>query len=100
MKLTPPDGRRNPVRLDISEDEAGQWLAKGKEIKRRVRRPGSDDRSSQNCHRAGERTGGVVRKTTAANGRRKRPAKARLTTSAIIQGVAALCRTFRSGRQL
>lgn len=41
MTLTPPDGRRNPVKLDISEEEATPWVSKGTEVKRRGRRPGS-----------------------------------------------------------
>lgn len=64
MTLTPPDGRRNPVRLDISEAEAQQWLPKGTEVKRRGRRPGSTTGS-------GRKTA-----TTPANGRRRRKAAA------------------------
>jgi hypothetical protein len=41
MILTPPDGRRNKVQLDISEAEAQEFAAKGTEIKRRGRRPGT-----------------------------------------------------------
>jgi hypothetical protein len=41
MLLTPEDGRKNPVRLDISDSEAQTFLNKGVEIKRRGRRPGS-----------------------------------------------------------
>lgn len=41
MTLSPPDGRRNPIRLDVSEDEANQWASRGTEMKRRGRRPGS-----------------------------------------------------------
>jgi hypothetical protein len=41
MELTPPDGRRNKVRLDISNAEAQEFAAKGTEIKRRGRKPGS-----------------------------------------------------------
>ncbi len=75
MMLTPPDGRRNPVRLDISEDEARQWLTKGTEVKRRGRRPGSTTvrRKTAAVAANGRRRG---RKTAAANGRRKRRAKA------------------------
>ena len=60
MMLTPPDGRRNPVRLDISEDEARQWVGKGTEIKRRGRRPGSTT------------TRGRETAAAPANGRRRR----------------------------
>lgn len=55
MTLTPPDARRNPVRLDISEAEAKQFVSKGTEIKRRGRRPGTK-----------------VRTNPSGNGRRKR----------------------------
>lgn len=41
MLLTPSDGRRNKVELDISSAEAEAFLAKGREIKRRGRRPGT-----------------------------------------------------------
>jgi hypothetical protein len=44
MTLTPPDGRRNPVRLDISEAEARPFVSKGTEVKRRGRRPGSKNK--------------------------------------------------------
>jgi hypothetical protein len=39
MTLTPPDGRRNPIRLDITEAEAHEWASRGSEVKRRGRRP-------------------------------------------------------------
>ena len=41
MLLTPSDGRRNKVELDISTAEAEAFLSKGREIKRRGRRPGT-----------------------------------------------------------
>ncbi len=41
MTLTPTDGRKNKVELDISDAEAQAFLGKGREIKRRGRRPGS-----------------------------------------------------------
>ncbi len=40
MELTPPDGRQNKVRLDISREEAEAFVSKGTEVKRRGRRPG------------------------------------------------------------
>ncbi len=45
MELTPPDGRRSKVALDLSEDEAKPFLSKGVEIKRRGRRPGSANKA-------------------------------------------------------
>lgn len=45
MTLEPPDGRRNRYRLDLSEAEALQFVAKGTEIKRRGRPPGSRNRT-------------------------------------------------------
>ena len=67
MTLTPPDGRRNPVRLDISEAEAQEWVSKGTEVKRRGRRPGSTIVAPAN---------GRLRRRKAApaptNGRRRR----------------------------
>jgi hypothetical protein len=44
MTLTPPDARRNKVQLDISAEEAQEFAAKGTEIKRRGRRPGSKNK--------------------------------------------------------
>lgn len=86
MTLTPPDGRRNPVRLDISEDEARQWLNKGAEVKRRGRKPGSvSTRRRKTAAPANGRrrkataapaNGRRRRKTAATNGRRKRAKKA------------------------
>ncbi len=87
MTLTPPDGRRNPVRLDISEDEARQWTSMGTEAKRRGRRPGSASASGTKAAPAngrrrrakaaapakGRRRGTAA---TPANGRRKRRSKA------------------------
>lgn len=62
MLLTPVDGRKNPVRLDISSDEAAQFLSKGVEVKRRGRKPGSATR----------RSAASPARKPAANGRRKR----------------------------
>jgi hypothetical protein len=44
MLLTPSDGRRNRVELDVSSAEAAAFLSKGREIKRRGRKPGSKNR--------------------------------------------------------
>ena len=44
MTLSPPDGRRNKVQLDISEAEAHEFAAKGTEIKRRGRKPGTKNK--------------------------------------------------------
>lgn len=55
MVLTPADGRKNPVRLDLTDGEAREFVSRGTEVKRRGRRPGSTAGS----------------KTTSANGRRK-----------------------------
>jgi hypothetical protein len=66
MTLTPPDGRRNPVRLDVSESEAQQFLSKGTEIKRRGRRPGSKNKTTGTGKRR------AVKTNAAGNGRRKR----------------------------
>lgn len=41
MLLTPSDGRRNKVELDLSTAEAEAFLGKGREIKRRGRKPGT-----------------------------------------------------------
>ena len=41
MVLTPIDGRRNKVELDVSTAEAEAFIGKGREIKRRGRRPGT-----------------------------------------------------------
>jgi hypothetical protein len=38
------DGRRNKIELDASEHDLGDWLSKGREIKRRGRRPGTKNR--------------------------------------------------------
>lgn len=38
------DGRRNNVELDVGESEIGDLLGRGREIKRRGRRPGSRNR--------------------------------------------------------
>jgi hypothetical protein len=84
MTLTPPDGRRNPVRLDISEDEARQWTSKGTEVKRRGRRPGAGTaKTPQSTTRRrrprAQQKAGTARKrktSTAANGRRRRAKRA------------------------
>jgi hypothetical protein len=47
MELSPPDARRNKVRLDISAAEAQEFAFKGVEIKRRGRKPGSKNRPSE-----------------------------------------------------
>ena len=44
MVLSPPDGRRNKVRLDVAEGEIQEFLSKGNEVKRRGRRPGSKNK--------------------------------------------------------
>jgi hypothetical protein len=44
MKIEFADGRRNPYMLDISEDEAQEFVQKGTEVKRRGRRPGSKNK--------------------------------------------------------
>ena len=38
------DGRRNRIELDAAEHEVGEMLGRGREIKRRGRRPGSKNR--------------------------------------------------------
>lgn len=38
------DRRRNRVEIDAAEHEVAEWLAKGREIKRRGRKPGSRNR--------------------------------------------------------
>lgn len=38
------DGRRNKVELDAAEHELGDLLGKGRELKRRGRRPGTKNR--------------------------------------------------------
>lgn len=38
------DGRRNKVELDAAENEIADWARKGREIKRRGRRPGTKNR--------------------------------------------------------
>lgn len=47
MLLTPSDGRRNKVELDISTAEAEAFLGKGREIKHRGRRPGSKNKPKE-----------------------------------------------------
>ena len=44
VTITFADGRRNNVELDVAEHEIGDWLSRGREIKRRGRRPGSRNR--------------------------------------------------------
>jgi hypothetical protein len=41
MTLAFADGRRNRVELDLSSAEAQEFIAKGREVKRRGRKPGS-----------------------------------------------------------
>jgi len=38
------DGRRNKIELDASESEVAEWASKGREVKRRGRRPGSKNK--------------------------------------------------------
>ena len=38
------DGRRNKVELDAADHEVGDMLGRGREIKRRGRRPGTKNR--------------------------------------------------------
>ncbi len=38
------DGRRNKVELDVAEQEISDLIAKGRELKRRGRRPGTKNR--------------------------------------------------------
>jgi hypothetical protein len=45
MTLAFADGRRNRVELDLSESEAEQFVAKGREIKRRGRPRGSRNKA-------------------------------------------------------
>jgi hypothetical protein len=85
MTLTPPDGRKNPVRLDITEEEAQQWLKKGTEIKRRGRRPGTIVASAQLP--AGQRAAPTRRRRGAAKEgaatRRGRKTTTRVRTAAV-----------------
>jgi hypothetical protein len=39
MTLTPADGRRNKYELDLTDAEAQEFINKGREVKRRGRRP-------------------------------------------------------------
>jgi hypothetical protein len=41
------DGRRNKVELDAAEHEVADWLGRGREIKRRGRRPGTKNRPKE-----------------------------------------------------
>jgi hypothetical protein len=59
MELTPPDGRRAKIALDISEEEAQVFVSKGSEVPRRGRRPGTATGTRANANPAG-------------NGRRRR----------------------------
>jgi hypothetical protein len=74
MTLTPPDGRRNPVRLDISESEAQQWLSRGTEVKRRGRRPGTVTARKAKSLPANGRRRGRKTQSASANGRRRKVA--------------------------
>lgn len=47
MLLSPPDGRKNKVRLDVAENEIQQFLSAGAEVKRRGRRPGSKNKPKE-----------------------------------------------------
>lgn len=38
------DGRRNRLELDAAEHEVAEWASRGREIKRRGRRPGTKSR--------------------------------------------------------
>jgi hypothetical protein len=74
MTLTPPDGRRNPVRLDLSESEAKEFTARGTEVKRRGRRPGTvTARKTTTARKTAARKASANgrRKKTSATGRRK-----------------------------
>lgn len=44
VELTPSDGRRNKVRLDVAENEIQNLLSAGTEVKRRGRKPGSKNK--------------------------------------------------------
>jgi hypothetical protein len=44
MRIEFADGRKNPYLLDISEDEAQEFVQKGTEVKKRGRRPGSKNK--------------------------------------------------------
>ncbi len=39
------DGRRNKIELDAAENEIADLIAKGRELKRRGRRPGTKNRA-------------------------------------------------------
>jgi hypothetical protein len=41
------DGRRNKVELDVAETEIAEMLGRGREIKRRGRRPGTKNRPKE-----------------------------------------------------
>ena len=79
MTLTPPDGRRNPIRLDITEEEALQWVAKGTEVKRRGRRPGTTKRANPSGNGRRRKRSAATTTTTKRGAkvaaRRKRAAK-------------------------
>ena len=47
MTLSFADGRRNKIELDLSEAEAHDFLAKGREIKRRGRPRGSRNKQGE-----------------------------------------------------
>jgi hypothetical protein len=47
MELAFSDGRRNKIRLDLSEEEAQPFISKGTEIKRRGRRPGTRNKPKE-----------------------------------------------------
>jgi hypothetical protein len=47
MTLTFADGRRNRIELDLSEAEAAPFIAAGRDVKRRGRKPGSRNRPKE-----------------------------------------------------
>lgn len=44
MLLSPEDGRRNKVELDVSEADIREFIGKGRELKRRGRPKGSTNK--------------------------------------------------------
>jgi len=44
ITLTYADPRKNKIELDASVSEVAQWAKKGREVKRRGRRPGSKNK--------------------------------------------------------
>lgn len=76
MTLTPADGRKNPVRLDITDEEARAFTGKGTEVMRRGRRPGTRLKTSSVRAKStnGRKKKSATRKKS-VNGRRKRTSK-------------------------